>query len=101
MSHSEEILRRLIRKLIKDRGRCKRSNDINGNSGQIAKEQTMCRSYRAIQHVRKKGLNLTKILNPFLLNPPALKFYITHHKLITIANLVDILCTNEYINHKS
>ena len=40
-------------------GQCKRSNKINGDFGKIAKEQTMCRSYRPLQHVGNIGLKLT------------------------------------------
>ena len=59
MSYSEEMWHLLIRKSIKYRGHCRRSNKINGDFGQIAKEQNMCRSYRPLQHVVEIGLNLT------------------------------------------
>ena len=57
MGHSEEKWYQRIRKTIKDRYQCTRSNTINGNFGQIARKQTMCLSYRTLPHVGKRGLN--------------------------------------------
>ena len=39
MSYSEEILRHPIRKSVKDRGQCTRSNNINCDFGKITKEK--------------------------------------------------------------
>ena len=44
---------------MKDIGQCTRSNKINGNFGNIAKEQNLCRSYRPLQHIVNIGLDLT------------------------------------------
>ena len=49
----------MINNSIKDIGQCTRSNKINGYFGQNVKEQTLCRSYRPLQHVGKVGLKLT------------------------------------------
>ena len=49
-----------MRKSRKDRCKCIRSNKINGDFGKIDKEQTICRSYRPLQHLGKIGLNLTQ-----------------------------------------
>ena len=81
---------------MKDRGKCTSSNKINGDFGQISMEQTMYKYYRPLKHGGKRDLNFNILLKPFLLNPPAQKFYITHNKVMTIENLVDILCTTEY-----
>ena len=81
---------------MKDRGKCTSSNKINGDFGQTSMEQTMYKYYRPLQHGGKRDLNFNILLKPFLLNPPAQKFYTTHNKVMTIGNLVDILCTTEY-----
>ena len=39
MSHGKETLCRPISKSIKERGKCTKSNKINGSFGQIAKEK--------------------------------------------------------------
>ena len=59
MSHGEETWRLLTSNSITDIGKCTRSNQINGNIGKIAKEQTLCISYRPLQHIGLIGLNLT------------------------------------------
>ena len=59
MSHSEEIQFHLISKSRKDIGQCTGSNKINGNFGQIAKEKTLCISYRPLPHVLNISLHLT------------------------------------------
>ena len=59
MSHSEEMWCHPISKSIKYRVKFTSSNQINGDFGNIAKEQTLCRSYRPLQHVEKMDLNLT------------------------------------------
>ena len=38
-------------KSIKDNCKCTKSNEINGNFGQITKEQTFCIYYSPLQHV--------------------------------------------------
>ena len=40
------------------------------------------------------------LLNPLSLKPPAKKVYITHHKVITIENLVHIYVRLSIITHK-
>ena len=45
--------------LIKDIGQFTRSNQRNGNFGKDPKEQTMCISYRPLQHVGEIGPKLT------------------------------------------
>ena len=42
MSHSEEILPRMIRNSIIDRGQCTRSNKTKVNPGKVSKEKNMC-----------------------------------------------------------
>ena len=56
MKNSEEILHGPIRKSRKDRCQCTRSNKINGNFVQMTKNKTLCRSYRPLQHLVKRGL---------------------------------------------
>ena len=57
MSHSEEIRCHPIRKSIKDICQYTGSNKINDYFGQIAKDQTLCRSYSNLQHVVKRSIN--------------------------------------------
>ena len=45
-----------ISKPIKDSCQCTESNKIDGDFGQISKEQTLCRSYSPLLHVVKIGL---------------------------------------------
>ena len=59
MSHDEETWRRTISESIKYKGKCTRSNKTHINFGKIAKELTLCVSYRPLPHVGKIGLNLT------------------------------------------
>ena len=75
-------------------------NELNGDLRKQSREITMCRSctYRPLQHTGKKRPKFNMILNPFSLNPPAQKVYLTHNKATAIANLVEIFCTNEYDN---
>ena len=86
-------------KSIKDIGKCTRSNKINGNFGKNAREQTMCKSYRLLQHVGNMGLNINIRLNPFKLNPPAQKVYITHNEAMKIENLEYISVRQIIITH--
>ena len=58
MINSEEIQRCPIRNSTKDTVQCTRSDEINGSLGQIDKEQTLCTSYRPLQHVVNIGLSL-------------------------------------------
>ena len=69
MSHDEETLPRSISKSIKDIGQFTRSNQINGNLRQIAKEQTLCRSHSPLQHVGNIGLKLI-YCKSFFTKPP-------------------------------
>ena len=56
-SNIEEIWQHMIRKSIKDSFQCTRSNIIDGNFGQMTKDQTLYRYYRPLQHVGNRGLN--------------------------------------------
>ena len=47
---------------------------------------------------KKDRHNFNMLLNPFSIKPPAQKFYTTHNKAKTIANIVYIFCTTDY-NH--
>ena len=87
-----------MRKSIKDIGQYTSSDKINGIFGQIAKEQTLRRYYSRLQHVGKIGLKITYCYNPFSLNTPYQKFYMTKNIAMTISNLVDIICMPEYYN---
>ena len=50
---------------------------------------------------RKDRPEFDILLQPLSLDPPPQKVYITHPKAMTVANLVDIFYTTDYITHKS
>ena len=83
-----------IRNSIKDRGQCIRPNKINGDCGKKSREQTLCRLYPPTTH-KKYRPKINIKLKLFPLKPTAQKVYITHNKVMTISNLVYILCTTD------
>ena len=41
------------------------SNQINGNLEKISREQTLCKSYRTLKHVVKRGLSKNTVKSMF------------------------------------
>ena len=85
----------------KDIRKCKRSNNMNGNFGRITTEHNLCISYKPLQNIGNRGLKFNMTLKPSSLKPPDQKVYITHHKAMTILDLVEISVRLNMITRKS